>query len=409
MTADASLIILIFVLTYLGVAVGRIPGLQLDRVGIALLGATALVVLRAVPIGEIHLAVDLPTILLLYALMIVSAQLRLGGFYTRVALRITALSARPLRLLALVMALSAVLSALLANDIICLAFTPVLIYSLVQARVNPLPFLLGLAVSSNIGSAATIIGNPQNMLIGQVGRLDFGHFMLWCTPPAAVSLIGGFIIIATVYKNRFALENKVGELRRDWPEFNSWQSTKGLLAVAVLIILFFTPIARELSAIAVAGILLCSRRLESREIMKLVDWHLLVLFFALFIVIHAITLEGLPSAMVTALAQRGVDLGNLYVLSGVSTLLSNAVSNVPAVMLLIKFLDANAPTQWYALALSSTFAGNLITIGSIANLIVIEQARPFGVVIGFKEHAKIGVPVTLLSLAVLAAWIAIAG
>lgn len=409
MTADVSLIVVIFVLTYLGVAVGRIPGLQLDRVGIALLGATAMVVLRAVPIGDIHHAVDLPTILLLYALMIVSAQLRLGGFYTRVALHITGLSARPVRLLAWVMVLSAVLSALLANDIICLAFTPVLIYSLVQARVNPLPFLLGLAVSSNIGSAAAIIGNPQNMLIGQVGRLEFGQFMLWCAPPAAVSLIGGFLIIAAVYKNRFALEEKIGELRRDWPEFNLWQSSKGLLAVAVLIILFFTSIPRELSGIAVAGILLCSRKLESREIMKLIDWHLLVLFFALFIVIHAVTLAGLPSVMVEALTRRGVDLGNLFILSGVSTLLSNAVSNVPAVMLLIKFLDANAPTQWYALAVSGTFAGNLITIGSIANLIVIEQARPFGVVISFKEHAKIGVPVTLFSLAVLAAWIAFAG
>lgn len=407
MNADTSLVLIIFVLTYAGVAIGRIPGLMLDRVGIALLGATALVVVKIVPLEQIHHAIDLPTILLLYSLMIISAQLRLGGFYTRVALRITHLSTRPLRLLALVMALSAVLSALLANDIICLAFTPVLIYSLLQASVNPVPFLLGLAVSSNIGSAATIIGNPQNMLIGQVGKLEFGRFMLWCAPPAFLALIGSFVVIAILYKNRLNLHNPIVDQGYDhgWSDFNQWQSLKGLLAVTGIIILFFTPIPRELSAIAVAGLILCSRKMESREIMGLVDWNLLVLFFALFIVIHGVTLAGLPMHMVAAFSEWGFDLHNLYILSAVSTVLSNAVSNVPATMLLVKFLDPEVPAQWYALAVSSTFAGNLITIGSIANLIVIEQARPFGIVIGFKEHARVGLPVTVVSFLLLMGWI----
>ncbi|MDZ7314722.1 MAG: SLC13 family permease [candidate division KSB1 bacterium] len=408
-TPNSSFITLLFVLTYIGIALGEIPGLMIDRVGIAVLGATAMVVFGGVSVSEVHRAVDLPTLLLLYSLMIVSAQLRLGGFYTRTALRITHLSTRPLLLLALIMSVSAFLSALLANDIICLAFTPVLVYSLAETRLNPVPFLLGLAAASNIGSAATIIGNPQNMLIGQVGRLDFAQFVLWCTPPALVSLAGAYGIIALAFRRRMILTQPLpfSETQTRWPEFNAWQSAKGILAVTVLVILFFSPLPRELSAIAVSGILLLSRKLESREIMALVDWNLLVLFLSLFIVIHGITEAGLPSYLADELQRRGADLRNPYLLSGVSTLLSNLVSNVPAVMLLVKFLDPHQPIQWYALAVSSTFAGNLITIGSIANLIVFEQAKPFGVTITFREHAKIGVPVTLFSLLVLFLWLAV--
>jgi Na+/H+ antiporter NhaD/arsenite permease-like protein len=176
-----------------------------------------------------------------------------------------------------------------------------------------------------------------------------------------------------------------------------------------LIGLFFTGIPRELSALSVAGILLCSRHMKSRQILTLVDWHLITLFCALFIVIEAISLQGLPERMLTELATRGVDLRQLPVLAGVSAVLSNLVSNVPAVMLLVRFLDPGAQAQWTTLAVASTFAGNLILIGSIANLIVVEQARYCGVRIGFGEHARIGIPVTLVSLAVLWAWIGLAG
>ena len=181
--ASPEIVAAIFVLTYVGIALGRIPGLALDRTGIALLGAIAMVAVGALKPDEAWQAINVPTILLLYALMAVSAQFKLSGFYTRMALGINRFIVRPRVFLGALMAVSAVLSALLANDIVCLAFTPVLCLSLLDAGLDPAPFLLGLACASNIGSAATIIGNPQNMLIGQVAGLKFAKFLLWCAPP----------------------------------------------------------------------------------------------------------------------------------------------------------------------------------------------------------------------------------
>ncbi|OGQ87524.1 MAG: anion transporter [Deltaproteobacteria bacterium RIFOXYD12_FULL_56_24] len=395
--------VLIFIITYLGVALGRIPGLMLDRTGIALLGAIAMIASGAVPLESAMGAIDLPTIILLYALMVLSAQLRLGGFYTWVIQRTTGMLDRPRLFLLTSMLAAALLSALLANDIVCLAFTPVLCLVLLKKGLNPLPFLLGLAAASNIGSAATIIGNPQNMLIGQVGRLHFGSFLFWCAPPTVIALAGAYFILCRTYQGRFAMPTVPQSLEQTaaWPEFNRWQSSKGLLAMLVLVALFFTPIPRELSAITVAGILLCSRKMHSRRIMELVDWHLLTLFCALFIVVHGITARNIPGLLMEAMSQHGLTITNLFALTGISALMSNLVSNVPAAMLLVQFLDPRVPEQWYVLALSSTFAGNLIIIGSIANLIVIEQARKFKIEISFKEHARAGIPITLFSLLVL--------
>jgi Na+/H+ antiporter NhaD/arsenite permease-like protein len=303
---------------------------------------------------------------------------------------------------------SAMLSAVLANDIVCLAFTPVLTLSLQSARRNPVPYLLGLAIASNIGSAATLIGNPQNMLIGQVGRLAFERFFLWCAPPSAAALFLGYLLLCWFFRKDFHRRAETPDataILQTLPRFDRWQSLKGLMAVGVLLALFLTAIPREMSAIAAAGVLLCSRRLKSREMLQLVDWHLITLFCALFVLVHGLEATGAPGRFLEALRSTRVDLRDLFTLSWISVVLSNLVSNVPAVMLLIKFLDPGRLDQWYALAVSSTFAGNLITIGSIANLIVIEQAAACGVDISFRDHARVGIPVTLVSLAVLAAWI----
>jgi Na+/H+ antiporter NhaD/arsenite permease-like protein len=252
------------------------------------------------------------------------------------------------------------------------------------------------------------MGNPQNMLIGQLGRLHFGRFFLWCAPPSILALGAAYLIIRTIYRRDLnGTAAPVAGPEDAWPAFDRHQSMKGTVAAFILLTLFFTPVPREISAICIAGILLCSRSMHTRSLLGLVDWHLITLFCALFIVIKGFETAGAPAAIIASLHAHGVDIRHLFVLTAASAGLSNLVSNVPATMLLTRFLDHANPVQWYVLALSSTFAGNLITIGSIANIITFEQAKEYGVEIGFREHAKVGIPVTLASLAVAAGWIAL--
>lgn len=396
----------LFLLAYLGVALGRIPGLALDRTGIALLGAIAMVGVGAISTNQALQAIDSSTILLLYALMVLSAQFRLGGFYTWAALRITRYMEQPKWFLLLLMAVSALFSSILANDIVCLAFTPVVTVALLGRGYDPVPYLLGLAVSSNIGSAATLIGNPQNMLIGQLAQLDFGDFLSWCLPPSLTALAATYLILLGCCRKALAVRHPPRKVAEDgWPQLDRHQSGKGLIAASVLLLLFFSPVPREMSAMAVAGWLLCSRRMKTRAILGLVDWHLITLFCSLFIIIGALETTGIPARLMNRLTGLAIDPADPYILTLVSTLLSNLTSNVPAVMLLTKFLDPANPQAWRLLALSSTFAGNLVVIGSIANLIVIEEARRYGVHISFADHARVGVPVTLASLAIVFLWI----
>ncbi|MEJ5347933.1 MAG: anion transporter [Desulfosoma sp.] len=397
----------LFLIAYIGVALGRIPGLALDRTGIALLGAMAMVAIGAMNTNEAMDAIDIPTILLLYGLMVLSAQFRLAGFYTWTALRIAGWLDHPKRFLLSLMLITAVFSAVLANDIVCLAFTPVLTVTLARKSLNPVPFLIAVAVASNIGSATTIIGNPQNMLIGQVGQLDFLNFFLWNIPVVGISLSAAYGLIVLLSRNRTVLKEPLPQeaLKEAWPSFDGHQARKGLFYTTLLIVLFFSPVPRHVTALAVAGCLLCSRRMKTRSILGLVDWHLITLFCSLFILVGAVEKAGLPRMLMDSLNHHTVHITNPYLLTLISALLSNLTSNVPAVMLLSKFLPAHADELWYILAASSTYAGNLVTIGSIANLIVIEEAAVLGVTISFKEHARYGIPITLASLAALCFWI----
>jgi Na+/H+ antiporter NhaD/arsenite permease-like protein len=405
---QTDLIITVFIIVYAGIALGRIPGLVMDRTGIALLGAIAMLGISGTGLEQAAAMVDMPTLMLLYALMIFSAQLRLGGFYTRLALGLARRLAAPARFLALQMLVSAVLAALLANDIICLAFTPVLAQACLSARISPMPHLLGLAMAANIGSAATLIGNPQNMLIGQVGGLDFGAFLGWSLPPTLIALLGAYGILYWRYRDVLRQRPDItpgGDvLGRDYPPFDRWQSGKGLVLLALLVALFFTPLPRELSALGLAAVLLLSRRFHSRAMLGLVDWHLITLFASLFVVVGIFRQTGAPDALMAWVVAHGGDPGNGVFLTLVAAVLSNLVSNVPATMLLLQFLDPSSHGPWYVLALAATFAGNLLLVGSIANLIVAEQAAAHGIVVRFGEYARVGIPVTLLSLVLVMAW-----
>jgi len=403
--ADA-LVLGIFAAVYLGMLLGEFPGLALDRTGVALLGALALVATERVTPAGAWQAVDVPTLALLFGLMVVSAQLRLGGFYDWVTRRLVAAPVGPAALLAIVVAAAGGLSALLANDIVCLAMAPLLVDGCVRRRLDPVPYLLGLAAAANVGSAATLIGNPQNMLIGQTLRLSFAAFLADALVPAALGLVVVWVAIALSARGRWDRASTSAPQRRaaDATPVDRWQASKGLAVVALLVLGFlFAPVPREVLALGAAALLLTSRRMASREILGLVDWHLLVLFVGLFVVNHAFAAAGFAARASGALRTAGVDLTDVRWLFPATAVLSNLVSNVPAVMLLLP--HATHPLAGPVLALSSTLAGNLLVVGSIANIIVVEQARALGVEIGWRRHARIGIPVTLATLAIAAGWL----
>lgn len=383
---------------------GEVPGLALDRSGIALLGAIALLATGRLTLEQAWLAVDVHTLALLFGLMVISAQFRLGGFYTETVRRISARGARPDTLLWWVVLAAGALSSVLANDIVCLAMAPILIEVCAGRRLNPVPFLLALACASNVGSAATLIGNPQNMLIGESLRLSFAGYLLDAGPPAALGLAVTWFVVRAQWRGRWAVADEPRVERPSMPRFDRWQTAKGAALLSMTVLAFLlTAWPRDVVALAAAGVLLLSRRMASREMIGLVDWHLLVLFIGLFVVNDAIERSRVLEQLYAALASSGVDLGRPEWLFAVTPVLSNLVSNVPAVMLLLPAADgAHAGA---VLALASTLAGNLLIVGSIANVIVVEEARRQGVGIDWRAHARTGVPVTVATLAIAAAWL----
>lgn len=407
---DRDLILIVFALTYLGMALGRFPGLRIDRTGIALLGAIVLVASGAVELGSTARFVDLPTILLLFGLMILSAQYAASGFYDGVAAAIARVAGQPTRLLATIILAAGGLSAVLANDIVVFAMTPLLCLGLKQRQMNPVPFLIALACAANAGSAATLIGNPQNILIGQVGALDFAQFIVYCAVPALAAMAITFAVVVWQWRGRwhltsasrdtFATEISTAPLAPDRTQF-----LKALIATAILLILFFTDVPREISALAIAGLLLTSRKIASGAIIGGVDFNLLLLFIALFVVTGAFAATPLAADGFAWLAQAGLLPDRLTILAPLTLALSNTIGNVPAVILLLQVWHQPPAGALYALALLSTLAGNLLIVGSLANIITAERAASVGVHLGFRDHAKAGVPVTLLSMAVAAIWL----
>jgi Na+/H+ antiporter NhaD/arsenite permease-like protein len=405
----ATTILIIFLIVYLGMILGGLPFLRLDRTGVALLGAIALISIDALSLEQAVASIHLPTMALLFAFMVVSAQMRLGGFYDWVTLKLAGLALGPAGLLGVLVVVCAALSAVFSNDIVCLAMAPLLVDACRRRGLAPVPFLLALACASNIGSAATLIGNPQNMLIGQTMRLSFDGYFLDAIVPVALGLAASWWLIVRQTRGRWE-EAAAGAA--DAPgqaatiPFDAWQTTKGLLIAGALLVAFLVaPWPREHMALIGAGILLTSRQLRSRNMLGLVDWELLVLFMSLFVVNAAFQRTGLTAHAIAWLASLGVRLDQPGSLFAATFVLSNLVSNVPAVMLLLPVV--HHPLGGVMLALVSTLAGNLLIVGSIANIIVVDAAARRGIVIDWKRHARVGVPVTLVTLLVSGVYLAL--
>jgi Na+/H+ antiporter NhaD/arsenite permease-like protein len=391
----------IFLLTYSVIAIGKFPWLRLDRTGAAFAGAVAMVVSGAISEDAARDAIDCRTLALLLGMMIVVANLRLSGAFTRFA-RALLLNARSgYGLLAMTVASSGVLAAFFINDVVCIALTPLLIDTCELFGIDALPFLIALATASNIGSAATITGNPQNMIVAGFAHLHYARFALRLAPVAIVCLAIDYVIIAYVYREELSRERLPNRRDRSRSQrtIPALMVKSSIVAVAALVC-FAIGFPTHLVALGAGAVLLFTRRLKPERVFRMVDWTMLLMFAGLFVLVGGLEATGVDH---DALKWIGVErLANPITLSMVVTILSNLVSNVPAVLLFRPIFPALGGSEQIALIVSavSTLAGNLTVVGSIANLIVIEQARRHGVSITFAEYLKVGIPVTILTIAV---------
>lgn len=406
MTMDA-LVLCLFVLTYAGMAAGRVPGLKLDRAWVALTAATVMLVAGAIdgalPLQAVLKYLDAGALILLFALMVVSAQVGVSGLYARIADAMLRSTRGPAVLLAFTVAAGGLLSAVLVNDIVAFALAPLLCQVLPQRRLDPRPFLIALALSSNAGSAATLIGNPQNILIGQAGALDFWAYTGFALMPSLLSLLVVHLTVWAMWRKHWLLVDAASPAADSMPDPPAAANpAKALIAIAVLLALFALPLPREISALAVAVAVMVSRRIESRALVAQVDWNLLLLFVGLFIVTGA--------AAQTQWAQQALTLlptglpESAWGLAGLSLIGSNLIGNVPLTLLFLQAWPDVTLHTLHGLALLSTLAGNALLIGSVVNLIVAERASACGVKLGFMTFARVGVPVTLVSMALATLW-----
>jgi Na+/H+ antiporter NhaD/arsenite permease-like protein len=401
-----SAAIVIFAATYVVIALGRLPGFRLDRAGAALLGASLMVACGVISIEEAYRAIDLDTIVLLLGMMIVVANLRLSGFFALVAAAIARRARRPIVLLGATVLVSGFFSAFLVNDMICLVLTP-LVLELVRAmRRDPVPYLLAIAMASNVGSAATITGNPQNIMIGSFSGIPYGDFLAALAPVSIACLVVVFVIIAAAYRKEVFGAPLAMEAAPP-ARYNLPLVRKAVAATAAMVVAFFFIAPPAKVAIVAGALLLLTRRLKPERVYREIDWSLLLLFAGLFIVVAGLEKEVLTGAVATIAGIRKLKLENVQVVTAFAAVLSNLVSNVPAVLFLKPFIPhlTDPRKAWLALAMASTLAGNFTILGSVANLIVVERARRANVEIGFWMYFCLGAPVTVLTLLIGVWWL----
>ncbi len=392
----------ILAVTYLLIAVQQLPWLRLNRAASALLGAVAMVTIGRLPLGDAFAAVDMNVMVFLLGVLILTAFLELGGFFEWAAGHVVAWAHSPRALLAAVVAASGLLSAFFVNDTICLVVTPLVIAAVRPLRLPALPYLLAVALASNVGSAMTPTGNPQNMLIGVASGIHFARFVATLALPSIVGLVIVYAVIAFVHRRDLA-----GPLRVDaaMPEaaFDRTLVTRALVVFAGALAGWLAGLSLPLVAITAAAVLLAVAQRDPADAFAKVEWSLLLFFGALFVVMRGVRDEALVAGLTGAVTRgvTGAPLHDATVVSAAMAVLSNLVSNVPAVLLWLPVVPRlpDPPFVWHVVAMSSTFAGNLTLLGSMANLIVAERAQARGERVGFVGYLKVGVPVTVLTIA----------
>lgn len=392
----------IFIGSYLVFALGKFPGLKIDRPGAAIIGAVGMVAFRIVQPAATLRFIDFSTIVLLFAMMLIVGTLHLVGFFewnaTLVLRRL-----KPSHLLPATVFTAGVLSAFFVNDIMCLVLVPFVLSITRKLQLEPMPYLLAVATGSNIGSVASITGNPQNMLIGSFSGIGYRDFLLHLGPVALVGLLLDWMVL-----HWFHMRNREGAAPINdgipVPPLELSRLTKPAVVVTGVVIGFFAGVPPAMAAALGAAALLITRTIEPRKLYQEVDWGLLVFFVGLFLIVG-----GAENAGIVGQFLHVAEYWNLHKLGAFTVavaILSNIVSNVPAVMLLKSMVPtfSNPHTAWLALAMASTLAGNLTITGSVANIIVVESAKP-ETKISFWDYFRVGLPITILTLAFGWAWL----
>ncbi len=404
-----ALTLLIFAVTYAVIALGKIPWLRIDRTGAALAGAVAMVASGSLSESAAERAVDFHTLALLLGMMIVVANLRLSGALATFARAMLGQARSGFGMLAMTVAAAGILAAFFINDVVCLALTPLLIDAAEIANVDPVPLLLALATASNIGSAATITGNPQNMIVVGFAHLDYASFALHLAPAAIIGLAADFAVIAVLYRKSLGgtRRSHVAATQRTIHVIRPLIVKSSIVTVGALA-MFVAGFRTDLVAMGAGVILLFTRRIKPQRVYRLIDWTMLAMFTGLFIVVAGFETTGMPAEVLSIVGAR--QLAHPVTLTVVVAILSNLMSNVPAVLLFRPLYPALGSHREVALliASASTYAGNLTVLGSIANLIVIEQARLRKINVTFADYLRVGVPITLITLtintAILTIW-----
>lgn len=397
----------IFILTYLLISLQRIPFLHLDRPGVSLTGAVLMIIFAGLTLDDAYKMIEWNTITLLLGMMIMVGSLRDGGFFRFLSHRALSHSGNSGRLLWFLVFLSGILSALFVNDTICVLLTPVILTIADDADLNPIPMLIALATSSNIGSVMTLVGNPQNMLVGHFSGIPFFHFFLYLAPVAILALIANGFLVKWIYRAKFPQKQFATFTHFQAPRVDWFQVNWTLFVFGGVLILFLAGVSLALGALIGAVATLILARKSPQHFFVHVDWSLLLMFASLFVVVGTLKSTHWIGLLDTLILNHDSSLFIKYLhFTGITILGSNLVSNVPFVMLIRVVVDVlpDAKTFWLLLAMASTFAGNLTLMGSVANLIVAESAKKKAI-LSFTEFLKVGIPTTIVSTLIGVCWI----
>jgi Na+/H+ antiporter NhaD/arsenite permease-like protein len=395
---------IIFIGSYVVFALGKFPGMKIDRPGAAIIGAVLMVAFGIVGAREALASVDVATVVLLFSMMLIVGNLRLAGFFDWITEWIIR-RLHPHHLLPTVIFTSGLFSAFLVNDIVCLVMTPLALRMARRLGLPPIPYVVAVATASNIGSTATITGNPQNMLIGSLSGIPYIDFIVYLGPVALAGLFLNWALLHRLYLPGSVDRVPVAEALPG-PELQRERIRRKPIVVLMMVLAgFLVGVPAPMMAAIGAALLLITRTVDPRKMYDEVDWGLLVFFLGLFIIVGGAERAGLTSTLLHPVAAWNLHRIPSFV--SVTALLSNVVSNVPAVMLLRTLVPAfpDPHTGWLALAMGSTLAGNLTITGSVANIIVVERAAAEGVHVGFREYFRVGLPVTAATLALGTLWL----